>query len=154
MRALTVRQPWAWAIIHGGKDVENRTTLWKYRGPLAIHAAAGYSLRGMRSGLIWAALAERGWSAGPAAIARSKSNPFVLGAIIGTVDLVAAHTMTYDCCESAWAEHEYQQADQRRRTDIVHLVLANPRPVKPIDIKGRLGLWDVPADVEQLLAVE
>lgn len=25
MRILTVRQPWAWAIIHGGKDVENRT---------------------------------------------------------------------------------------------------------------------------------
>ena len=24
MRVLTVRQPWAWAIIHGGKDVENR----------------------------------------------------------------------------------------------------------------------------------
>lgn len=23
-RVLTVRQPWAWAIIHGGKDVENR----------------------------------------------------------------------------------------------------------------------------------
>ena len=23
--ALSVRQPWAWAIIHGGKDVENRT---------------------------------------------------------------------------------------------------------------------------------
>jgi hypothetical protein len=25
MRALTVRQPWAWAIVHGGKDIENRT---------------------------------------------------------------------------------------------------------------------------------
>ncbi|WP_409188395.1 hypothetical protein [Bradyrhizobium sp. RDM4] len=23
--ALSVRQPWAWAIIHGGKDVENRS---------------------------------------------------------------------------------------------------------------------------------
>lgn len=27
MKALTVLQPWAWAIIHAGKDVENRT--WK-----------------------------------------------------------------------------------------------------------------------------
>ena len=25
MKALTVQQPWAWAIVHGGKDVENRT---------------------------------------------------------------------------------------------------------------------------------
>lgn len=23
--ALSVRQPWAWAIIHAGKDIENRT---------------------------------------------------------------------------------------------------------------------------------
>jgi hypothetical protein len=25
MRAISVRQPYAWAIIHGGKDVENRS---------------------------------------------------------------------------------------------------------------------------------
>lgn len=44
--ALSVRQPWAWAIIHAGKDIENRT--WKpgnpglrFRGDLAIHAARG-----------------------------------------------------------------------------------------------------------------
>lgn len=24
MRALTIRQPWAWAVIHAGKTVENR----------------------------------------------------------------------------------------------------------------------------------
>lgn len=44
--ALSVRQPWAWAIIHGGKDIENRT--WqavnhglKQRGRVAIHASKG-----------------------------------------------------------------------------------------------------------------
>lgn len=155
MKALTVRQPWAWAIIHGGKDIENRTTPWKYRGPLAIHAAVAYSQRGMRSGLIWDALGEYGWNAGPEAITRSKSNPFHLGAIIGVVDLVAAHVATAEyvedddelCCQSRWAEYEYHQADQRRRTDIVHLVLANPRPVAPIDCRGALGLWTVPDDM-------
>lgn len=46
--ALSVRQPWAWAIIHAGKDVENRS--WqavnhglKARGRIAIHAAKGMS---------------------------------------------------------------------------------------------------------------
>jgi hypothetical protein len=42
MRALTVRQPWAWAIPHAGKDVENRT--WTNRfvtGTIAIHAGYG-----------------------------------------------------------------------------------------------------------------
>jgi hypothetical protein len=24
MKAITVKQPWAWAIIHGGKDIENK----------------------------------------------------------------------------------------------------------------------------------
>lgn len=44
--ALSVRQPWAWAIINGGKDIENRS--WqavnhglRRRGRIAIHAAKG-----------------------------------------------------------------------------------------------------------------
>jgi len=39
MKALSIRQPWAWAIIHAGKDVENRTWTTPYRGPLLIHAS-------------------------------------------------------------------------------------------------------------------
>ena len=38
---LTIRQPWAWAIMNAGKDVENRRWPTAYRGPLAIHAAKG-----------------------------------------------------------------------------------------------------------------
>jgi hypothetical protein len=42
-KALSIRQPWAHAIIHLGKDIENRD--WKhapsYRGPILIHAALG-----------------------------------------------------------------------------------------------------------------
>ena len=44
--ALSVRQPWAWAIIHGGKDIENRS--WRsdnpgvrFRGDFCVHAASG-----------------------------------------------------------------------------------------------------------------
>lgn len=40
MKALSVRQPWAWLIVHGGKDIENRTWRTDYRGPLLIHASA------------------------------------------------------------------------------------------------------------------
>lgn len=38
MTALTVRQPWAWAIAAGHKAVENRTWTTRHRGLLAIHA--------------------------------------------------------------------------------------------------------------------
>jgi hypothetical protein len=38
-RILTVRQPWAWALVTGRKDVENRTWKTNYRGLLFVHAA-------------------------------------------------------------------------------------------------------------------
>ena len=38
MRALSIRQPWAWLIVNGFKDVENRTWETAYRGPVLIHA--------------------------------------------------------------------------------------------------------------------
>ena len=41
MTGLTIRQPWAWAILHAGKRIENRSWRCKYRGPLLIHAAKG-----------------------------------------------------------------------------------------------------------------
>lgn len=39
MKALSIRQPWADAIIHGGKDIENRTWGTGYTGPILIHAS-------------------------------------------------------------------------------------------------------------------
>lgn len=43
MKALSIRQPWAWLIVNGHKDVENRSWKWdpRYTGPLLIHAAKG-----------------------------------------------------------------------------------------------------------------
>jgi hypothetical protein len=40
--AISIRQPWAWAILHAGKDVENRTWVlpWKHRDvQRLIHAS-------------------------------------------------------------------------------------------------------------------
>ena len=39
MKALSIRQPWAWLIIHAGKDVENRSWKTKFRGRFLIHAS-------------------------------------------------------------------------------------------------------------------
>lgn len=44
--AVSVRQPWAWAIIHAGKDIENRSAAAIKHGigepgRIAIHAAQG-----------------------------------------------------------------------------------------------------------------
>lgn len=47
--ALSIRQPWAWAIIAGFKDVENRSTFAVTKGSMqprhiAVHAAKGMTV--------------------------------------------------------------------------------------------------------------
>ena len=39
-KALSIAQPWAWAVAYAGKCIENRSWRTHYRGPLAIHASA------------------------------------------------------------------------------------------------------------------
>lgn len=38
MKALTIRQPHAWAVARGLKPIENRPGAYSYRGPVMIHA--------------------------------------------------------------------------------------------------------------------
>lgn len=40
MKALSIRQPWAWLIANGYKDIENRSWQTKFRGPVLIHASS------------------------------------------------------------------------------------------------------------------
>lgn len=151
MKALTVQQPWAWAIIHGGKNIENRSTLWRYRGPLAIHAGMRISDRGQQSDLVrgaWSAqglptkLAERLDRYGYVAVPT--------GAVIGVVDLVDAHPAS-GCC-TPWGEESYVEHDGGRRVDVVHYVIENPRPIHPVPWRGALGLWTIPDDIAELVA--
>jgi hypothetical protein len=133
VRAITVRQPWAWAIVHGGKDVENRTRniAGAYRGPIAIHAGL-------------AAFEQNNAASRAHRVAHGTETDarLVFGAIVGVVDLRATHHWTF--CEdepegacSSWAMDGCH-----------HLELANPRPLaKPIPWRGQLGLWTLPDDV-------
>jgi len=38
MKALSIRQPWAWLIVNGYKDIENRTWSTEFRGKVYVHA--------------------------------------------------------------------------------------------------------------------
>lgn len=40
--ALSIKQPWAWLIVNGYKDLENRSTLKNFRGDVLIHASKGF----------------------------------------------------------------------------------------------------------------
>lgn len=41
MLALSIRQPWVWAILSCHKDIENRTWPTRFRGEFLIHASKG-----------------------------------------------------------------------------------------------------------------
>jgi len=47
MKAISVKQPFAWALFHG-KPVENRDWPWRYRGPLIIQASKTTDLFGFQ----------------------------------------------------------------------------------------------------------
>lgn len=98
MKALTIKQPWASLIVHGIKDIENRTWRTDYRGPLLIHASKtiyGGNLKGFLNKEQLEAVGE-----GYDEVVREQLTH--VGAIIGRVDIV-------DCVvdhESVWAEHD------------------------------------------------
>jgi len=46
MKALSIRQPWAWLIVTGKKDIENRTWFTKDRGSFLIHASKKFDSMG------------------------------------------------------------------------------------------------------------
>jgi hypothetical protein len=153
MKALTVQQPWAWAIFNG-KNIENRTQLWKYRGPLAIHAGKRWSERGGNDDRVLSAFiadqVRTGLEPKYADMLRSGLLEEDLGdwygAILGTVELVDVHPDA-GCCRP-WGESAYVEHGGHERRQIVHLVLENARPLaEPIPCTGALGLWTPPADI-------
>lgn len=137
MKVLSVRQPWAWALIHGGKDVENRNWFTQYRGLLAIHAGKSFDMTqeefaGMCRGEYGEPFTSMalGYSAAHNRIGDDDPR----GAIIGIVEL-------YDCipdsrCTSPWRADGYEFFCWMVRNPVALL--------EPIPMKGRLGLWDIP----------
>jgi hypothetical protein len=146
MRILTVRQPWAWAIIHGGKDVENRSRniAGSYRGPVAIHAGKAVHIDAMADINIVATVALKRLFSGAGHPSTFKESPF--GAIIGVVDLTGVHHSAV--CPSHDKDADWPLCTRWAHRDSWHLELANPRPLaQPIPYKGALGLRELPADV-------
>lgn len=89
---LSIRQPWAWLIMHAGKDIENRSWPTKVRGRVLIHTAKGVTRPEWQEAWEWVRCAcPDAWDKGkrmiqPGAIER--------GGIIGSVDIV-------DCVETS-----------------------------------------------------
>jgi len=131
--AITVQQPWAWAIAVGAKPVELRSRPTRWRGPLAIHAGTRWSLRGEAD--------ERVRTTGPLYPGgalydhqESDDSECTRGAVIALTTLADCHPAA-GCCPP-WGDDSYDGKP------VHHLVLNELRPVnQPVPMKGRLGVW-------------
>lgn len=151
LRAITVRQPWGWAIAYGGKTVENRSRAVAYRGLLAIHAGAAWSVHGGADRAVKQAFAPyRPPAAASRDIERAHSpGRFVTGAIIAVAELVDVH-LGIGCCRP-WGHGR----DLATAAPVHHLLLARVRPLAAaVACRGQLGLWQpAPAVAAQVAAL-
>ncbi|MGC4075454.1 MAG: ASCH domain-containing protein [Rubrivivax sp.] len=90
MLALSIRQPWAWLILHAGKDVENRTWPTRYRGRVWIHAGKGCTRREWAEAAAFAAMCGH-WITPPL-------EDLPRGGIVGSVVITGCKTAV----ESPW----------------------------------------------------
>lgn len=124
-RILTVKRPMAWALIHGGKDIENRKQFAGYRGLLLIHAGQATDPAAVEF--------MRSLGIEPPAEAFGSA-----GCIIGSVQVTGCVTGS----RSLWA-----------RPGMWHLQVSDPRPATQlVTVRGNLGLQMPPADWERAFA--
>lgn len=87
MKALSIKQPWAWLIVNGIKPIENRDWHCNYRGPLLIHAGKNVD----RDGMAWLTLNWTNLGLHTLIKAYSKPMPDImtaeLGGIVGMVQM-------------------------------------------------------------------
>lgn len=119
--ALSVRQPWAWAIIHAGKDVENRNNeMLCHRGvtlrELAIHASKGMT----QKEYIYAREFMRGLN-----VDCPPPDRLHRGCVIGSVECLGVT----DRRASDWFFGPYA------------ITLSNPTTCTPIPATGQLGFF-------------
>lgn len=121
MKALSILQPWAWLIVHGYKDIENRSWYTPVRGRILVHTGRTYSQRTHR---------EYAWAlAGYRDIKLPPFEEMPRGAIVGAVDIV-------DCVKS----HSSYWKDPYGWG----FVLANAKALStPTPYRGQLSFFEI-----------
>lgn len=121
MKALSVRQPWAWLIVNGFKDIENRDWKWMphYRGELYIHASQGCTKSEYREAVQFAHSIDPSIPVPPLeALER--------GGLVGKVFMEGA----VERSSSPWFVGR------------IGLVLSEPKAIDFIQYKGQLGFFE------------
>ena len=155
MKALSIRQPWAWAILQAGKRVENRN--WRgcsYRGPILIHASKSATARDIADDFEavenMSMLSGATMAPGPVTIRMLLEQS---GGIVGKACLIGeikdeAMMRRAAVDRDNRETHDGRWLEQQRPwwTGGYGLVLANVEPLPFVPWSGALGLFEVPDD--------
>lgn len=115
MKVLSIKQPWAWLIVNGYKDVENRNWKTNFRGKCLIHAGKQFDSEGYK-------FVKENFKD----IQLPQKEEFEFGGIIGEVEII-------DCVvqhSSPWFFGDFG------------FVLKNPQKKEFIPLKGQLGFFN------------
>lgn len=124
MKALSIRQPWAWLHANGYKPVENRTWSTNYRGPVLIHAA-----KTKPTALEWLEAMRIAQLAG---VRFPSFEEMDKGGIVGVMDITGmceSHPSPFFLGPVGW-------------------LIANARPLPFLPMKGRLSLFETKLTLE------
>jgi hypothetical protein len=119
MKALSIRQPWAWLIVHGRKNIENRTWPTSFRGRFLVHASKGMTHEEYE---------DAEWVAEEKGVTIPPFEKLERGGIVGEavlLDCVDKHESEWFCGTWGFVLDE-----------------AKPLPFRPY--KGELGFFEVP----------
>lgn len=130
-KAISIKQPWAYLICAGIKDVENRTWPTKYIGRVYIHASANNACSLDELNL---EQFDKILNLSVGNINHFALDNYNYSAIIGHVDIVNCISKARNGkgSDSIWAE-----------PDCFHWILRNPvlfdKPI--LNVKGKLSFW-------------
>lgn len=128
--ALSIRQPWAWLIVNGHKDIENRDWPTPFRGRVLMHAGVTMSRR------YYDTVVGELQLSGICPPDLPRFEDLQRGGFVGwtnIVDCVTSHPSRWKT-ENPFGAPSYG------------FVLRDSKPMPFVPWKGRLGFFNVPSD--------
>ncbi len=126
---ISIRQPWAWLVVNGYKDIENRSWRTKFRGRILIHAAKAMTDEEWLDAMLFA---TRRCQLPQSVVDNARDEvASQRGGIVGSVEIV-------DCVDghrSPWFVGDYG------------FVLRDARKLPFIPLRGALSIFGVPESV-------
>ena len=123
MKALTIREPFASLIARGIKGIETRSFKTNYRGKILIHSSK--TKQPIRDN-----------------IKHLVNFDLIYGCILCEAELVDCIYMTEEFIEKLKKENNTEYLCGRYEVGRYAWVLKNIKPIKPIEVKGQLGIWN------------